>query len=301
MSGGAQWGFEKEVTVGGEWNRRPVAVLAKALATLSVLACAFLGINLPPRTRLALAQEETVPEGEAPTEGVSSSGQVYFYLDGKLTPVARDIVAGGQMTEFAIMELLNGPKEEERAAGYVTYIPEGVKLQYTNVKNDRTEFTVNLSRELLNLSKDRQAAVRALAQLVKTIREITQIENVLVTVASEQAEAKYEDAFSALGVSRDDVEAEMGGKRRQRILLWLVLLLAVGVPALAGAIALAVLGTVSRKRRAPERPVVGTAARPTLRVKRKEGSSPPTPAPWREPRRRKRGRKPGKHERRPSP
>ncbi len=288
------------MTMGGEKNRRPRITVLKALVLFSVLTCAFLGTELPPRTRLALAQEETVPEGEAPSEGVSPSGQVYFYLDGKLAPVAREIAAGGQMTEFAIMELLNGPNEEERAAGYVTYIPEGVKLQYTNVKNDRTEFTVNLSRELLSLSNSRTEAVRALAQLVKTIREMTQIENVLVTVASQEEGAKYEDAFSALGVSRDDVEAEIGGKRRSRVRLWLVLLLAVGIPVLAVAVLLAVLVTISRKRRAPERPVVGTASRPTLRVKRREGSSPPTPAPWKEPRRKRGRRKTGKHGRRHS-
>lgn len=157
------------------------------------------------------AQQELPQEGETAGEGTTEKGQVFFYLNGELSPVPRDIAAGGQTLEFAIMELLNGPSEEERAAGYVTYLPQDVKLQYTTIKQDRSEYSVNLSRDLLSLAGDRGAAVKALAQLVKTVREAGDIPVVGVTVASEDLTGQPEDAFAALGITVQDVEAEISG------------------------------------------------------------------------------------------
>ncbi len=183
----------------------------------------------------AHAQEELPQEGETTGEGTPETGQVYFYLQDQLSPVPRDIAAGGQTLEFAVIELLNGPTEEERAAGYVTYFPEEVKLQYTTIKQDRSEYSVNLSRDLLALAGDRTAAVRALAQLVKTVREAGDIPVVGVTVASEDITGMPEDAFAALGISAQDVEAEISGVEPETEKgdgTWLVLLLALGIPAL---------------------------------------------------------------------
>ena len=198
------------------------------------------------------AQEELPQEGETAGEGTSQTGQVYFYLGDRLAPVPRDIAAGGQTLEFAVMELLNGPSEEERSAGYVTYIPEGVKMQYTTIKQDRSEYSVNLSRDLLALAGDRVAAVKALAQLVKTVREAGDIPVVGVTVASEETVGLPEDAFAALGITAQDVEAEISGiepgpEPGQGSHTGLVLLLALGIPALA-IIAAAVLYAARRRK-----------------------------------------------------
>ncbi|WP_287153726.1 GerMN domain-containing protein [Candidatus Solincola tengchongensis] len=272
-------------------NRLP-AVLATAAGVCLFLLALLLGLEG------ARAQGETPPVPETPGEGVSQAGQVYFYLEGKLSPVSREVAGGPQAVEFTVMELLNGPKEEEKAQGYVTYIPEGVKLQYTTVKQDRSEYSVNLSRELLQLSGDRERALKALAQVVKTVRDASQIEKIGVTVAAEESGVQPADAFQALGVSPRDVEAEIsgtspsGGSSR----LWLVLLLALGIPLL---VLIAALAFILRKRASNPgevRPVVGTAARPALRVKRRRGATPPPPAPWKEPRSRRKGRKRGKHE-----
>lgn len=271
----------------------PITVLATTAA-----ACLFFLLTLPLWAQGARAQEETPPIPQTPGEGVSQAGQVYFYLDGELAPVPREVAGGPQAVEFTVMELLNGPKEEEKAQGYVTYIPEGVKLQYTTVKQDRSEFSVNFSRELLQLSGDRESALKALAQVVKTVREASQIEKIGVTVSAEESGLQPEDAFQALGVSARDVEAEIsgtspsGGGGR----LWLVLLLALGIPVLALIAALAFLFRKKASNPGEVKPVVGTAARPTLRVKRRRGASPPPPAPWKEPRSKRKGRKRGKNE-----
>lgn len=273
----------------------PPFVTSAALMTSTAL-CFLLILFLSPGGRWARAQEETPPIPETPGEGVSQAGQVYFYLDGNLTPVAREVAGGPQAVEFTIMELLNGPREEEKAQGYVTHIPDGVKLQYTTVKQDRSEYSVNLSRELLELAGDRERARRALAQLVKTIRDASQIENVGVTVAPEEGGVEPEDAFQALGVTPREVEGEISGTPLpQGSRWWLVLVLALGIPTLAVLVLLAII-FYGRRDSNPKkvRPVVGTAVRPTLRVKRRRGASPPAPAPWKEPRNTRKGRKKGR-------
>ncbi|MDI6874577.1 MAG: GerMN domain-containing protein [Actinomycetota bacterium] len=268
-----------------------------AVLIITATACLCLLLALPLGVRGARAQGETPPIPETPGEGVSQTGQVYFYLNGELAPVSRDVAGGPQAVEFTVMELLNGPKEEEKAQGYVTYIPEGVKLQYTTVKQDRSEYSVNLSRELLELARDRERALKALAQLVKTIRDASQIEKIGVTVAPEEG-VEPEDAFQALGVSPREVDAEIsgqplsGGSR-----WWLILLLALGIPALVLLVVLALIFRSRASNPKKVKPVVGTASRPTLRVKRRRGASPPPPAPWKEPRAaRKKRKKKGKQE-----
>ncbi|MBC7247275.1 MAG: GerMN domain-containing protein [Actinobacteria bacterium] len=221
------------------------AALALGLSLLLVLALCGGAVR---------AQEELPQEGETAGEGAPEAGQVYFYLNGELSPVPRDIAAGGQTLEFAVMELLNGPSEEERAAGYVTYIPEGVKLQYSTIKQDRSEYSVNLSRDLLSLAGNREAAIKALAQLVKTVREAGDIPVVGVTVASEDLSGMPEDAFAALGATAQEVEAEIsgvepeGGNGGDGSGKGLVLLLALGIPALLILAAAAFYTARKRKR-----------------------------------------------------
>ncbi|MBC7252691.1 MAG: GerMN domain-containing protein [Actinobacteria bacterium] len=274
---------------------RHAAPLVTPAASITAAALCLLLLLLNPGGRWARAQEETPPVPETPGEGVSQAGQVYFYLDGVLTPVAREVAAGPQAAEFTVMELLNGPKEEEKAQGYVTYIPEGVKLRYTTVKQDRSEFSVNLSSELMELSGDRERAIRALAQLVKTLREVTGIEKIGVFVDLEETGAQPEDAFKALGVTPREVEEEISGPLPSGVNWWLILLLAVGIPALVLLVVLALMhGLRKRSNPGKVKPVVGTSSRPTMRVKRRRDASPPPPAPWKEPRNARKGRKKGR-------
>jgi len=157
----------------------------------------------------AYAQEEQpVPSEE---EEASAPSYIFLYKDGELAQVERDITGGNQMVEFATLELLKGPSEDEVAAGYVTYIPEGVKLQYTTVKQDRSEFSVNLSREFMELSGDKESSLKALAQIVKTIQEISGIPSVGITIAGEAMGDPPINAYEALGVSAEEVNAEISG------------------------------------------------------------------------------------------
>jgi len=179
------------------------------MAKRSVLAVLLAVIVVMTLSYCAYAQEEQpVPSEE---EEAAAPSYVYLYKDGELAQVERDITGGNQMVEFAVLELLKGPSEDEVAAGYVTYIPEGVKLQYTTVKQDRSEFSVNLSREFMELSGNNDSSLKALAQIVKTVQEISGIPSVGVTVAGEAMGDPPVDAYEALGVSAEEVNAEISG------------------------------------------------------------------------------------------
>lgn len=179
------------------------------MAKRSVLVALLAVIVMMTLSYCAYAQEEQPTPTEE--EGATTPSYVFLYKDGELAQVERDITGGNQMVEFAVLELLKGPSEEEVAAGYVTYIPEGVKLQYTTVKQDRSEFGVNLSREFMELSGDKDSSLKALAQIVKTIQEISGIQSVGVTVAGEAMGDPPVDAYEALGVSAEEVESEISG------------------------------------------------------------------------------------------
>lgn len=163
----------------------------------------------------ASAQEEPPPV-TPPQGGVEQTGlSVYFYLDGELSPVQREVPGGGQMVEFTVLELLKGPSEEEVAEGYYTEIPEGVKLQYSTRSNDGKTYSVNLSREMLELQGDSERAGLALVQIEKTALDASGAETIGITIASDGMGAEPEDAYEALGVIKagesEEEESEGGG------------------------------------------------------------------------------------------
>lgn len=178
---------------------------------------------------IAFAQQ--VPSDQQPpiTGGQeTASGQVYFYLNGELAGVSRDVAGGSQMAEFALLELVKGPTDEEKATGYVSFIPDGVKLQYSTIKTDQSEYSVSLSNELLGLNGDPEKAAEALAQIEKTLQEVTGIDNIGITVAGQEMGSTPQDAYEALGVAKQGAsETTSGSSGGNGLLITIVIILAV--------------------------------------------------------------------------
>ncbi|NPV58871.1 MAG: GerMN domain-containing protein [Actinobacteria bacterium] len=228
-------------------SRKSLATIA-VVAALLVLSCgaARAQEQQPSQepTQVPPGSETTQPGGEA-----APPGHVYFYLDGELAQVERDITGGGQMVEFAILELLKGPTEEEKAAGYVTYIPEGTKLMYTTIKQDRSEFSLNLSRELLGLAGDEESSVKAMKQIAKTVQDVSGIQSVGITVAADAMGGQPEDAYEALGVSRSEITGTSGGEEAQTGESKTGLVLGIVFGCLGALALIAVIALAARKRR----------------------------------------------------
>ncbi len=216
-------------------RKSALAALTAAMVFLSLCAAAY-------------AQEQPPVQPPAQEEA-QAPGHVYFYLDGEPAQVQRDITGGSQMVEFAMLELLKGPTAEEEAAGYVTFIPKGVKLQYTTVKQDRSEFSVSLSRELLELSGGNEAARKALTQIVKTLQDVSRITNIGITVAGEAMGDPPQDAYEALGVSREEAGSQGQGPREEQEGGNTGLVLGIVFGALGAAIAAALAILLLKKRK----------------------------------------------------
>lgn len=201
---------------------------------------------------IAHAQEQpqpVPPDQQVPPPGGQepASGQVYFYLNGDLAPVVRDVAGGAQMAEFGMIELLKGPTDEEKSAGYITFIPAGVKLQYSTVKQDRSEYSVCLSNELMSMSEDPDQATKALEQIQKTLQEITGIDDIGITVAGQEMASTPQDAYEALGVkekaSRETQSGSSGGT-------WIIITIVIIIAALIVALLIYLFIYMPRRREA---------------------------------------------------
>ncbi len=140
------------------------------------------------------------------------------------------------MVEFAIKDLLEGPTEEEKAQGYETFIPAGVKLMYSTKSMVGGSYAVNLSGELMQLAGDHDSAVKALRQIVRTLREAAHTDDVKITVNISESDREA-DALQALGIKPSEVDlAQGGGTGKGGSLLWLWILIVVGVVLLTEAV-----------------------------------------------------------------
>ncbi len=232
--------------------RKSFTVVVIAVTAFLALACVAAYAQEQPPVQPPVPQPGT-PEVAPPGGETAPPGHVYFYRDGEPAQVEREITGGGQMVEFAVLELLKGPTEEEKAAGYTTYIPEGTKLQYTTIKQDRSEFSLNLSSELLQLEGDEEASAKAMTQIVKTVQDVSGIRNIGVTVAADSPGENPRDAFEALGVSRAEItgtggEGEKAGKKGEGSNAGRVL--GIVFACLAALALLAAMAIVARRRRA---------------------------------------------------
>lgn len=209
--------------------------LVAALLALSCLGGIALAQETPPEEQ-APANEGTTTETptEAPTQP-PAGGQtqqtplmVYFFKDGELVGVAREVPGGGQMVEFTVNDLFKGPSEEELAEGFTTYIPEGLKLLYSTKSMTGNAFSVNLSKELMALKDTPEQAEMAMQQLVQTLKSAARTEEIKVTVDVDEANRGV-DAFEALGISAKDLGVGSSSSEDEGSYLWLYILIILAV------------------------------------------------------------------------
>lgn len=209
-------------------RRCPVIVLVASL--LMLLALSSLG-------GLALAQD--TPTGDQPPTGQTSTPpteqaqatplQIFFFQNGELVGVTRDVPGGGQMVEFTVSELFKGPSEEEAAQGFSTFIPAGLKLLYSTKSMTGNDYSVNLSSELMTLKDTPEQAKMAMQQIVSTLQGAAKTDSIKVTVDEDESNRGV-DALAALGLNPKDLgittSKEAAGKSSY---LWLYILIILAV------------------------------------------------------------------------
>jgi len=97
-------------------------------------------------------------------------------------PVERRIpVSQTGQTNNAIQELIKGPSRIEQTAGYVSSIPRNAKLNTITTKKD----TITVDFSTLDISGGSCAVTAARSQITETIKTLTQIENVTISIQGE--------------------------------------------------------------------------------------------------------------------
>lgn len=119
--------------------------------------------------------EVTPPATESQPPDATSSTAVYFLRDGKVAPVRREIPATAEPELSAIIELLEGPTDDEAAAGLVSAIPAGTEV--LGISFDRGVATVDLS-ETFGGDGGSASMLGRVAQVVATLTRFDGVERV---------------------------------------------------------------------------------------------------------------------------
>jgi len=134
------------------------------------------------QSRQAKKEKNVFPEQELMTL------KVYFNNDKldpefscyKVFPVERKVGKKTAVARAAIEELLKGPTEEEKAAGFFTSINTGVKIQKLVVENGTAKVDFDKQMEYQMGGSCRVSAIRS--QITETLKQFSTVKNVIISV-----------------------------------------------------------------------------------------------------------------------
>jgi hypothetical protein len=130
-------------------------VLALSL-TMGVAACGGDGGT----TATGTTDTETTPTATATVPDETTALRVYFLLDNKVQPVAREVPKTQAVAQVALDELLAGPSTGEADLGLASALPAGVEVERLEIEDGQAR--VRVSKPLFG---------DAMAQLVYTLTQ----------------------------------------------------------------------------------------------------------------------------------
>jgi hypothetical protein len=98
----------------------------------------------------------------------------------KVFPVEREIPKTQAVARAALEELLKGPTEEEKSAGFFTSINPGVKIQKLSVENGILQVDFDEQLEFQVGGSCRVSAIRA--QIIETLKQFPTVSDVVISV-----------------------------------------------------------------------------------------------------------------------
>jgi len=96
-------------------------------------------------------------------------------------PIERRIAVTGDTNLQAIKELIKGPSLIEQTAGYISSIPQTAKLN--TITSENNNIIVDFSN--LDIQGGSCAVMAVRAQIIETIKALTQIENITISIQGE--------------------------------------------------------------------------------------------------------------------
>lgn len=109
-----------------------------------------------------------------PSKGV----KVFFFKEGVLTPVEREVPTNENQVVIAIDQLLKGPNEQESAAGFTTKIPVGTRSRNVDVEGNAA--IIDLNSTLIEYKGGAAEAKMIVAQIVSTAASVKGIKQVIL-------------------------------------------------------------------------------------------------------------------------
>jgi spore germination protein GerM len=105
---------------------------------------------------------------------------VYFFYHERLYPVQRTLAADEHPLKRALVELINGPRAEERKQGLQTLLPQGLAIKQMTLADSK--LTLYFSKEILAVSGGYETIEGMLKQIVYTATNIPGITSVTIRV-----------------------------------------------------------------------------------------------------------------------
>lgn len=166
-----------------------------ALLVLAVMVLGACGVRAQDGPeRLDESVGVVLPDAGAPrSDAARTAVEVYFVRSDLLVGVARPVDSADVPT--AVGTLLEGPTEEEAAAGLRTAVPVGTRLRGVTVEAGTAR--IDLTEPFAEVSGENQ--VPAVAQLVFTVTGVVGVERVTVAVEGEVIDVPRSDGTLTSG------------------------------------------------------------------------------------------------------
>ena len=186
-------------------KRRPnprIRVVAFVVGLAAVAAACGVSTDSKPRA----VNRDQVSDLVAPSTSTPASDQagtqrirLYFVCSGRITELPRQALSADPRT--VIVRLLAGPTDQDRSAGYATFIPPNTRLLSLDLTAAGT-LVIQLSKEMDALSG--QSAKTAYAQLVFTATGTPDVKSVEFATNDNTFLAVPTDSVNKKVVSRAD-------------------------------------------------------------------------------------------------
>lgn len=98
----------------------------------------------------------------------------------KAFPVSRTVLSTQEVGYMSLIELLKGPTDSEKAAGYFTSIPKNVRINSLSIRNGTAYADFDETLQLEVGGSCRVAAIRA--EITETLKQFPSVKNVVISI-----------------------------------------------------------------------------------------------------------------------
>jgi spore germination protein GerM len=130
--------------------------------------------------------------------------QVFFFQQGKLVPVSRDLPTSESPVMIAIDQLLRGPNDQETANGFSTMVPAGTRSRNVDVEGHTA--IIDFNSTIVEFEGGTDEAKAIVAQIVYSATSVRGIKQVILKLQGNDQFALCPGYVIDHPLTRDDVK-----------------------------------------------------------------------------------------------